>query len=165
MRAMRESPFPTQLRRQSGVTLIELMIAVVVVSLLAMVALPSYQDSVRKSRRGEAFVAISTVQLAQERARGSFPTYCPNLASAPTASVCGLNTNATTANGRYALEVSGPDASGYTLIATAQGDQVGDTRCAKLGVKMSNGAMQRGSGSTSIDWTLADPDVNRCWAK
>jgi len=162
---MRKAPFQAPARRQTGVTLIELMIAIVVVSLLAMVALPSYQESVRKSRRSEAFVAISIVQLAQERARGSFPAYCPNLASAPSAAVCGLNTNATTANGRYALDVSGPDEHGYTLIATAQGDQVGDTRCAKLGVKMNDGTMKRGSGSMSIDWSLADPDVNRCWAK
>jgi type IV pilus assembly protein PilE len=162
---MRMAPPPASVRCQTGVTLIELMIAVVVVSLLAMVALPSYQESVRKSRRSEAFVAISTVQLAQERARGSFPTYCPNLASAPTATSCGLNTNAATANGRYALDLSGSDESGYTLVATAQGDQAGDTRCAKLGVRMSNGMMKRGSGSASIDWNLSEPDVNRCWAK
>jgi type IV pilus assembly protein PilE len=152
---------------QAGFTIIELMIVVVLVAVVAMVALPSYQDSVRKGRRSEAFGAIAAVQLAQERARGNFPSYCPNLASAPTSSVCGLNVQTPTTNGRYALDIStpAPTADGYTLIATAQGDQSGDTRCAKMGVQVNGGTIKRGSGSASIDWGLTDPDPNRCWAK
>jgi type IV pilus assembly protein PilE len=37
-----------------GFTLIELMIVVAVVGILAAIAYPSYQDSVRKSRRADA---------------------------------------------------------------------------------------------------------------
>jgi type IV pilus assembly protein PilE len=152
---------------QYGVTLIELMIAVAVVTLLAMVALPTYQDSVRKSRRSEAFNAISAVQQAQERSRGNFPSYCPNLASAPTATACGLGIPETTANGRYqlAFESPAPDGNTYTLTATAQGAQATDTRCMKMGVQASAGGIRYGSSSTSINWALTDPDVNRCWAK
>ena len=40
--------------RQSGFTLIEVMIVVVIVAILASVALPAYQDSVRKGRRASA---------------------------------------------------------------------------------------------------------------
>ncbi|MBK7458565.1 MAG: prepilin-type N-terminal cleavage/methylation domain-containing protein [Betaproteobacteria bacterium] len=54
----------------SGFTLVELMIAVVIVALLASIALPSFMDSIRKSRRSEAFAALSAVQQAQERWRG-----------------------------------------------------------------------------------------------
>lgn len=142
------------------------MIAVAVVTLLAMVALPSYQDSVRKSRRSEAVNAIAAVQQAQERARGNFPTYCANLASAPSSSVCGLNTPALTPNGRYLLELDPPpDANGYTLTATAQGAQASDARCVKMGVQASAGTFKYGSGASAINWGLTDPDVNRCWAK
>ncbi len=40
--------------RQKGFTLIELMIVVVIVGILASIALPSYQEYVRRSHRGAA---------------------------------------------------------------------------------------------------------------
>jgi type IV pilus assembly protein PilE len=50
-------------RPHSGFTLVELMIVVAIVGILAAMAYPSYQDSVRKSRRADARAAL--VELAQ----------------------------------------------------------------------------------------------------
>ena len=73
-------------RASAGFTLIEIMIVAVVLALLAAVALPSFLDSLRKSRRAEAFTALSAVQQAQERWRSNNAAYAANLTAAPTSS-------------------------------------------------------------------------------
>ncbi len=54
-------------RRVGGFTLIELMIAVAVVAILAAIAIPSYQSSVRKSRRQDAKTALLDLAAREER--------------------------------------------------------------------------------------------------
>ncbi len=61
--------------RERGFTLIELMIAVVIVAILLSVAVPAYQDSIRKGRRTDARNALMAAQLVQEKYRGNNATY------------------------------------------------------------------------------------------
>lgn len=58
-----------------GFTLIELMIVVAVVAVLAAIAVPSYQESVRKGRRGQAKADIVDVVQQAERYRTVNNTY------------------------------------------------------------------------------------------
>jgi type IV pilus assembly protein PilE len=61
---------------QSGFTLIELMITVAIVGILAAIALPSYQDSVRKSRRADAKAALLGLANGMERQFTVSNSYC-----------------------------------------------------------------------------------------
>ena len=58
-----------------GFTLIEVMITVAIIAILASIALPSYQDSVRKARRAEARAALMQLMQQEERYYSLHTTY------------------------------------------------------------------------------------------
>src|SRR5574343_318449 len=62
-----------------GFSLLELLMALVVLGLLAALALPSYQSQIRKTRRADALAGILAVQQAQERLRARLPDYAASL--------------------------------------------------------------------------------------
>lgn len=56
----------SEMKKQSGFTLIELMIVVAIVAILAAVALPAYQNYTKKARFSEVIAATSGVKTAVE---------------------------------------------------------------------------------------------------
>ena len=54
-------------QRQSGFTLIELMIVVAIVGILSAVAYPMYTDQIRKGKRAEGRAALANLLQQQER--------------------------------------------------------------------------------------------------
>lgn len=118
-----------------GFTLITLMIAVAVVAILAAIAYPSYQESIRKARRSDAHTAISTLWLAQEKLRGSCRFYAQSIG---VGNVCGVNAagttvkgSATSPDGYYTLSIRANSATGngYAIEADPQGAQAGNAAC------------------------------------
>ena len=159
---MRHTPRSISLQR--GFTLIELMIVVAVVGVLALVAVPAYQDTVRKSRRADAISALTRLQLLQERYRGEKVQYASAVASMPQATP-------QSSEGHYTLTVDPlivtvppelPE-SAYRLSATAKSTspQYADTKCRRLQVIMNRGSVRTSSydAAGAEDTTKA----NRCW--
>jgi type IV pilus assembly protein PilE len=141
-----------------------LIVAVAVMGILAAIAVPSFMSSIRKSRRSEAYSAISSIQLAQERWRANNPQYASSLtAAAPS----GLGMQATTPNNYYALSLSGVTATGYTVLAIPPtgSSQIKDGSCAQLSVLVNVGTIYYGSASATgtISYPGSYPSNNPCW--
>src|SRR6218665_3655841 len=62
-----------------GFTLVEIMIALILLGILTAIALPAYQSHVAKGRRAEAINALSAVLQAQERWRSNRSSYASTL--------------------------------------------------------------------------------------
>lgn len=159
-----------QPRRSAGFTLIELMIAVVVIAILAAIAIPAFTDAVRKSRRSDAFAALSTLQQAQERWRSNNQEYAELANTAtPPAPANGLGLSTTSPAAYYSISQSDVTATGYTAIAVAASDksQAGDTGCQVMAVELTGGNLIYGSAATvsGLDMSASNPDAARCWAR
>lgn len=67
-------------RRQHGFTLLELMIVVIVVGILAAIAIPSYQEQVKRSRRAAAQSEMMNVASLQHQMLPNARAYAANFA-------------------------------------------------------------------------------------
>lgn len=64
---MRAGTMTRAARRPAGFTLIEVMIVVVVIAILSAIAYPSYQDSIRKSKRADARAQLMEASQYMQR--------------------------------------------------------------------------------------------------
>lgn len=127
---------------QHGFTLIELMISVVIISILAAIALPAYQDYVTRSRLSEATSALSAKRVQVEQFYDNNRTYV----NAP-----GCNNDSSTSKS-FDFSCTGVDASKYTLQAVGKSSMSGFT----LTINQDNA---RGTPSAGSGWT----SNTNCW--
>jgi len=147
-----------KLSNHKGITLIELMIVVAIIGILAGIAYPSYQDSVRKSRRAEAHTGLFALQLAMEKARGNCSSYATATTTSTSSSCTSASKTVTFTNNSEYYDIGIGAASGifegyavasasdYTLVAVAKGAQASDSDCAKITLTR-NGTQGGTSGS------------------
>lgn len=105
--------------RSRGFTLIELMITVVVIAILAAIALPSYQEHIRRGSRGAAQSELVELSGTQEKIYLNSNAYTDKLTTPYNGTADGgLGvTSGKTRDGRYTLAATVNGAS-YTLTAT-----------------------------------------------
>lgn len=120
-------------KNQDGFTLVELMIAFVVIGILTAVALPNYNAWVKKSRRADATVALSKTQQLQEKYRVSNATYSSSMSS--------IGASSTSDSGYYTISISSANTTDYTLTATPVSgkSQASDTSCSSITIAQSSG--------------------------
>ncbi|WP_176217580.1 type IV pilin protein [Chromobacterium violaceum] len=110
-----------------GVTLVELMITLAVVAILGTIAYPMYTGYAQRSRRSDAWQALTTAQAQMEQCYSQYFAYNNAACTVTTASP----------NGYYQVQIaSSTTASAYTLTATpvSSGLQAADASCGSFSV-------------------------------
>ncbi|MEM7501648.1 MAG: type IV pilin protein [Pseudomonadota bacterium] len=125
---MRSTPHAAELRKTSGMSLIELIIVVAVVAMLGTIAFPTYTNFQQKARRADAKITLEEIAAKQEGFYITNHRYTSNLAQ------LGLGGNLSDA-GHYVINVLADD-QGYTLVAApAPGSpQANDDECQQFSI-------------------------------
>lgn len=144
--------------RKNGFTLVELMITVAVVAILAMIAIPSYTQYVRRGNRTDATKTLTLDAQALERCYSQNFTYalCAGApAGGPVPSI----------EGKYNVTITIPDPSpgapapplpSYLISAVPLApSQIADTPCALFTLNTVNKQFAQDSTAT--------PNTQTCW--
>lgn len=152
------------IKKASGFTLIELMIAVAIISILMAVAYPAYEETMQKSRRADAKASLQAFAQAMEQYYTTEGTYAG-------AATGGADTGAPTifstkspidgSETFYNLTIVSSGVSTYTLGAEPVDVQDGDGALILLSTG-TRGWDQDNSGSGVADESYIS-DTEWCW--
>jgi type IV pilus assembly protein PilE len=134
----------------AGFNLVELMVVVAIVGTLVAIALPTYNQSMRKSRRTEAKSALLDLAGREER----FYNTNNNVYTATPASL-GYTTFAAVGSGYYSVAVTVNPAAltapSYLITATPlSADQQKDTACAYYAVDSTGKQVAGASAAAAV---------------
>ena len=132
-----------------GFTLVEVLIVAAIVGVLLAVAVPSYQNSVRKSNRTEGKSLLLEAAQIQERHFTEFGQYGTTIISSGAPTVSNVLIPTTGENGYYTLAGTTLTATAFTFEVTPTGAQASDS-CGKLSL-------------THTGIKGADGGVDACW--
>ena len=145
------------MKHQQGFSLIELMIAVVIIGIITTVAIPNYQDYVTRSRVPEATAALGDLRVRMEQYyqdNRAYPTGCVVAPTAPGATQLQLPLGQ-----NFNFTCGAPTATTYTVQAAGKVSMVGF----QYTVDQFNGKTSAFTGAAATNgWTVHIP--NNCWA-
>ncbi len=121
---------------QSGFTLIELAIAIMIIGILLTIAIPMYTEQVKHARRADAKVALAELSQLQEIYHADNHKFADSLESLK-AEKQGFKKEGTSyysKEGYYALNVVSATANSFSIEARADGNkaQKDDTACQRF---------------------------------
>lgn len=138
------------MKMQSGFTLVELMIVVVIVGILSAIAIPSYNSHVVKASRAAAQTELLQLAAVQEKIYLNSNSYASSATAAYSGqSAGGLGSTGSSKDGKYSFSCDACAANSFTLSATpvAGSTQEGD------GTLSLNSAGQRiWTGGSKPNW-------------
>jgi type IV pilus assembly protein PilE len=142
------------MKTQRGFTLIELMIALVVVAILTAIALPSYTKYITRGKIPDATANLATKRVQMEQWYQDNHTYGANTAGVA-APACVADTTTSPKNFNFSCVISAAGDT-YVLTATGKGPMLGFSYT----IDQNN---NKGSAFTAAPagWIAATP--NNCW--
>lgn len=133
-------------KNMRGVTLLELMIVVVIISILTAIAYPSYRQYVARAKRNEAKAGLLQIATLQERFYLQNNTYTTDLTKLGFT----VAANALSDTGTYRFNVNTANANTFTAVAAYQKSDGELAKCATLTI---NGQQIKGSSPATDCWT------------
>ena len=124
-------------RATHGFTLVELLVALALATLLLTLGLGSWQSQNLRVGRLDAIEALTRVQQAQEQHRSAHGLYASDIGALQGAAP-------TSPQGRYAIALDIVGGEAYRATAVAQGMQAEDRACATLTLEVRQGFAQTG---------------------
>jgi len=109
-----------------GVTLMELMIVVVIISILTAIAYPNYREFAARAKRNEAKSALLQIATLQERFYLQNSVYTADMTNLG----FGAAGNNTTDSGSYVVNVTAANANTFSAVATYQNADAEAGKCA-----------------------------------
>lgn len=136
------------MRKNRGFTLIELMVVIAIVAIIAAIAVPTFNDQIRKSRRSDAARGLADLQLRQERWRASHAKYLGTDSIAANKTAFG----SVPTSDYYTFTIDSVESgTDFTLKAAATNAQASDTACKEMKLSVASGVVSK------------SPTTGRCW--
>jgi type IV pilus assembly protein PilE len=153
------------MQRQSGFTLIEVMITIAIIAILVGIALPSYTNYVTRGKIQEATTALLSTRVKMEQFFQDNRAYPASCVIAPV--VPGATQVQVPALKYFSISCAFPNANQYVVRADGGVDPGGTViDNALVGLRLEiNEANQRWTRSAPVNWgsTVASTLPKQCW--